>query len=64
VDAREHRAKARELRHKARTVNDPRTRAHLLVMAAQYYWFAGWIEAQAPHARATIARQKKSPAER
>jgi hypothetical protein len=41
------RAKARELRQKARTVNDPTNRAHLLVMVAQYYWFAGWIEAQA-----------------
>jgi hypothetical protein len=43
------RAKARALREKARTANDPTNRAHLLVLAAQYYWFAGWIEAQ-PHA--------------
>jgi hypothetical protein len=41
------RAKARELSERARTANDPTNRAHLMVMAAQYYWFAGWIEAQA-----------------
>jgi hypothetical protein len=40
------RAKARELRERARTANDPTNRAHLLVMAAQYYWFAGWSEAE------------------
>jgi hypothetical protein len=61
MEAAEYRAKARELRHKARTINNPRTRAHLLVMAAQYYWFAGWIEAQAhtPGARETVARKEK-----
>ena len=47
VGTKDCRAKARELRQKARTVNDPTNRAHLLVMVAQYYWFAGWIEAQA-----------------
>jgi hypothetical protein len=47
VDTEDCRAKARELRQQARTANDPTNRAHLLMMAAQYYWFAGWIEAQA-----------------
>jgi hypothetical protein len=47
VGIEEFRAKARELREKARAANDPTNRAHLLLMVAQYYWFAGWIEAQA-----------------
>jgi hypothetical protein len=47
MDTEDCRAKARELRQKARTANDSTNRAHLLVMAEQYYWFAGWIEDQA-----------------
>jgi hypothetical protein len=47
MDTEDCRAKARELRQKARSANDLISRARLLMLAAQYYWFAGWIEAQA-----------------
>jgi hypothetical protein len=47
VGTEDRRAKARKSREKAGTANDTTNRAHLLVMAAQCYWFAGWIEAQA-----------------
>jgi hypothetical protein len=47
VDAEDCRAKARELREQARTANDASACAHLLVMARQYDWLAGWIEDQA-----------------
>jgi hypothetical protein len=36
VDAEDCRAKARELREKARTMHEQEARAHLLVMAEQY----------------------------
>ena len=48
MDAEYCRAKARELREKAKTTHDPSARAHLLVMADQYDWLAGWIEAHTP----------------
>jgi hypothetical protein len=47
VDAEDCRAKARELREKARTAHGPERARDLLMVANQYDWFAGWIEAQA-----------------
>jgi hypothetical protein len=48
VDAAEYRAKAREMREKARTTHDPSAHADLLMMANQYDWLAKWIEARTP----------------
>jgi hypothetical protein len=43
LDAREHRAKARELREKMKTAHDPSVRAHLL-MSDEYDWLAEQAE--------------------
>jgi hypothetical protein len=47
VDAAEYRAKAREMREKAKTVFDLRARSPVLVIAEQYDWLAEWAEEKA-----------------
>jgi hypothetical protein len=42
VDAAEYRAKAREMREKAKTVFDLRARSAVLAIAEQHDWLAEW----------------------